>query len=108
MKRLCDLISYQEGRRDILNLQVGKGGEMSSVESLCQQGVLTDEEEVEERSHPYEVSCRIENHVNEDDERLETFITAEKDQRSILIIGGFKIFRPIIQGEASIYVTDET
>jgi hypothetical protein len=41
--------------------------------------VLTDEEEVEERSHPYEVSCRIVNHVNEDDDKLENFITAKKD-----------------------------
>jgi hypothetical protein len=36
VKRLGDLVSFQEGRRDILNFQVGKGGDMSSAESLCQ------------------------------------------------------------------------
>jgi hypothetical protein len=42
--------------------------------------------------------------VNEDDERLETFITEEKDQRCVLVIEGVKIFLPINRGEASIEI----
>jgi hypothetical protein len=44
--------------------------------------------------------------VNEDDEKLNTSITEEEDQRSILIIGGIQIFLPSSQGEASICVAD--
>jgi hypothetical protein len=39
--------------------------------------------------------------VNEDDEKLNTFTIQEEDQRSILIIGGIKIFLPNSQVEAS-------
>jgi hypothetical protein len=56
--------------------------------------VLTDGEEVEERPHPYEDSCGASSHVNEDDDKLKTSITKEKDQRSVLIIGGIQIFLP--------------
>jgi hypothetical protein len=49
-KGSMDLINCQEGRGDIPNFQVGKGGEMSSAEISC-QGVLIDEEEVEKRPH---------------------------------------------------------
>jgi hypothetical protein len=87
---------------------VGKGEDMSSAESSCQQGVLTDGEEVEERSHPYEDSCRVVSRVNEDDDKLETFITKEEDQRSILVIGGVEIFLPSSQGEASTDIADAT
>jgi hypothetical protein len=107
-KRSVDLINFQEGRGDIPIFQVGKGEEMSSVESSCQQGVLTDGKEVEERPHPYEYSCGIASHVNEDDEKLNTSVTEEEDQRSVLIIGGIKIFLPSSQGEASICVADAT
>jgi hypothetical protein len=41
-----------------------------------------------------EDSCGFSYHVNEDDEKLNTSITKEEDQRSILIIGGIKIFLP--------------
>jgi hypothetical protein len=92
-KGSVDLVNCQEGRGDIPNFQVGKGEEMSSAESSCQQGVLTDGEE-EERPHPYEDSCRTASHVNEDDDKLKTSITEEKDQRSILVIGGVEIFLP--------------
>jgi hypothetical protein len=44
--------------------------------------------------------------VNEDDEKLKTSITKEKDQRSILVIGGIQIFLPSSGGEASIGVAD--
>jgi hypothetical protein len=46
-------------------------------------------------------SCGFVDHVNEDNEKLNTSITKEKDQRSILITGGIKIFLPNIQGEVS-------
>jgi hypothetical protein len=69
---------------------VGREKEMRLSESLrssevssCQQGVLIDED-----------SCGFADHVNEDDEKLNTSITKEEDQRSILIIGGIKIFLP--------------
>jgi hypothetical protein len=75
-----DLIDFQEGRGDIPNLQVGKGEEdMSSNESSCQQGVLMDGEKAKERSHPYEDSCKVVSCVNEDDSKLENFITKEED-----------------------------
>lgn len=48
-----------------------------------------------------EDSCRFENHVNEYDEKLNTFTIQEEDQRSILIIGGIKTFLPNNQVEAS-------
>jgi hypothetical protein len=84
---------------------VGKGEEVILAKSSCQQGVLTDgEEEEEERPHAYEGSCGTENHVNEDDDKLETFITKGKDQRSVLVIGGVEIFLPSSQGEVSTYV----
>jgi hypothetical protein len=53
---------------------------------------LTDGKEVEERSHPYEDSCGISSHMNEDDEKLNTSITEEEDHRSVLVIGGIEIF----------------
>jgi hypothetical protein len=42
--------------------------------------------------------------VNEYDEKLNTYITKEDDQRSVLIIGGIKSFLPSSQVEASISV----
>jgi hypothetical protein len=85
---------------------VGKGEEMNSAESSCQQGVLTGEREAKERPHSYEDSCGVADHVNEDDEKLNTSITEEEDQRSVLIIGGIQIFLPTSQAEASIGVVD--
>jgi hypothetical protein len=55
----------------------------SSEVSSGQQGVLIDED-----------SCGFVDHVNEDDEKLNTSITKEEDQRSILIIGGIRVFLP--------------
>jgi hypothetical protein len=56
--------------------------------------VLTDEMEENERPHMYEYSCGVVGHVNEDDEKLNTSITEEDDQRHFLIIGGIQIFLP--------------
>jgi hypothetical protein len=58
---------------------VRKGEEMGLVESSCQQGMLVDGEKVEERPHPYEDSCGTASRVNEDDEKLNTSTTKEKD-----------------------------
>jgi hypothetical protein len=106
-KGSVDLVNCQVGRGDIPNFQVGKGGEMSSAESSHQR-VLTDEEEAEERPHSDEDSCGTVNHVNEDDEKLKTSTIEEKDQRTILIIGGVEIFLPRGRGEASTDVADAT
>jgi hypothetical protein len=105
-KRSVDLIDCQEGRGDIAIFQVGKGEKMSSAKSSFQQGALTDGKEAKERPHPYEDSCGIARHVNEDDEKLNTSITKEEDHRSILVIGGIKIFLQRSQGEAIISVAD--
>ena len=88
---------------------MGKGEEeMSSDESLCQQGVLTNEEEAKEILHPYEYSCGVVNHMNEDDNKLETCITKEKDQRRIIVIGGIEIVLPSSQGEVITGIADAT
>jgi hypothetical protein len=55
-----------------------------------------------------EDSCGFTNHVNEDDEKLNTSITKEEDQRSILIIGGIQIFLPDSPIEARACVADAT
>jgi hypothetical protein len=69
--------------------------------------VVTDVKEAEERPHPYEDSCGVEDHVNEDDQKLNTSTTKEKDKRCILIIGGIQIFFPISSVEASAQVAGE-
>jgi hypothetical protein len=95
-----DLIDCQESRGEILYFQVGKGIRIRLSESLRssevssdQQGVLIDE-----------YSCGFADHVNEDDEKLNTSTIREEYQRCILIIGGIKTFLPRSQVEASINV----
>jgi hypothetical protein len=68
--------------------------------------VLTYGEEKEERPHPYEYSFGTASRMSEDDDKLEAFITEEKYQRSILVIGGVKIFLPNNRGEVSMDVAD--
>jgi len=70
-----DLIDCQVGRREVPNFQVGRGKERRLSESIrssevisCQQGVLMDDD-----------SCGFSNHVNEDDEKLNTFTIQEED-----------------------------
>jgi hypothetical protein len=99
-----DLIDCQVGRREVPNCQVGRGKEMrlsesltDSIESSYQQGVLMDED-----------SCGFADHVNEDDEKLNTLTIQEEDQRSILIIGGIQIFLPDSPVEARACVADAT
>jgi hypothetical protein len=94
---------------------VGKGRKMrlseslrSSEESSYQKGMLTGDKEVEERHHLYEYSCGVAGHVNEADEKLNTSITEEEDQRNVLIVGGIQIFLPRSQAEASISVVGAT
>jgi hypothetical protein len=92
-----DLIDYQVGNRKFPSCQVGREKEVRLSESLrsskvssCQRGVLIDGD-----------SCGLEDHVNEDGDKLKTFTIHEEDQRSILIIGGIKIFLLNSQVEAS-------
>jgi hypothetical protein len=106
-KGSVDLINCQVGRGDIPDFQVGKGEEMSSAESSHQR-MLTDEEEAEGRPHSDGDSRGAASRVNEDDEKLQTSTIEEKDQGSILIIGGVEIFLPSGQGEASTDVADAT
>jgi hypothetical protein len=65
---------------------------MSSGEISCQQGVLTDGKEAEERPHTYEYSCVVASHVSDYDEKLKASITEGGDHRIILIIGGIELF----------------
>jgi hypothetical protein len=52
-------------------------------------------------------SCGFVDHVNGDDEKLNTSITKEEDQRSILIIGGIKIFLTSSQVKTSAHDESE-
>jgi hypothetical protein len=75
------IIEFHGGRREIPYRQVGEGEEMNSVESSYQKRVLIDEH-----------SCGFAEQVNEDNEKLNTPIGAEEDQRCVLIVGGIQIF----------------
>jgi hypothetical protein len=77
------LIEFHGGRREIPYHQVGEGEEINSVESSYQKGVLIDEH-----------SCGFADQVSEDDEKLNTPIAVEEDQRCVLIVGGIQIFLP--------------
>jgi hypothetical protein len=67
--------------------------------------VLTgEEEEVRDIPHKNKSSCGVADHMNEYDEKLNTSTIQEGDQRSILIIGGIRIFLPGIQAEDSMCV----
>jgi hypothetical protein len=92
-----DLIDFQESRgEETPSCQVGEENEgrlseslMNSAESSYQQGVLIGED-----------SYGFAEHVNEDDEKLDTLTIQEEDQRNILIIGGIEIFLPSSPVEA--------
>jgi hypothetical protein len=101
-KGSVDLIYFQVARRDIPYFQVGKGGEMRSVESS-----LTDEEEEGERPRSDGDSCRTVSRVNKDDEKLQNFIIEKDDQNIVMIIGGVKILLPSGRGEARTDVAEE-
>jgi hypothetical protein len=95
-----DLMDFQEGRTGIPIFQMGmgnmrlSGGLGIAKESFVQQGMLTDEMETKERPHLYEYSFGVADRVNEDDENLNTSITEEENQRSVLIVRGNQIFLP--------------
>ena len=65
--------------------------------SSGQQGVLRSED-----------SCGFSDHVNEDDDKLNTSTIKEENQRCILIIGGIEVFLPHSPDEASTCVADAT
>jgi hypothetical protein len=48
-----------------------------------------------------EDSCGFADHMNEYDDKLKTFTIQEEDQKSILMIGGIKVFLPDIQVKAN-------
>jgi hypothetical protein len=75
-----DLIDCQEGRGEIPIFQVGKGEEMRLSESL----------------------------KNSVGSSYQQGVLTEEDQRSVLIIGGIRIFLPTSQAEASICVAEAT
>jgi hypothetical protein len=104
-KGSMDLVNCQVGRRDIPDFQVGKDEEMRSDESSHQR-MLIDEEEAEGIPHSEGYLHGVASRVNEDDEKLQTSTIEEKDQGSILIIGGVEIFLPSGRGEASIDVVN--
>jgi hypothetical protein len=111
VRSIEDFIDCQEGNNENSYFQVGKGSKMrlseslkNSEESSYQQGMLTSGREAEERSHLYEYSCGFVDHVNEDDEKLNTSTVKEEYQMCILIIGGIKIFLPESQVDPSICV----
>jgi hypothetical protein len=86
MRSPVDIIDCQEGRGEILYFPVGKGSRMglsknlkSSEENSHQQGMLIGGREAEERPHLYEDSCGFVEHVNEDDEKLNTPTIKEED-----------------------------
>jgi hypothetical protein len=115
VRSIEDFIDCQEGNNENSYFQVGKGSKMrlseslnNSEESSYQQGMLTSGREAEERSHLYEYSCGFVDHVNEDDEKLNTSTVKEEYQMCILIIGGIKIFLPESQVDPSICVVYTT
>jgi hypothetical protein len=91
-----NLIDFHGSRGEIPYRQVGEGEEMNSVESSYQEGVLIDEH-----------SCGFADQVNEDDEKLNTPIAAEEDQRCVLIVGGIQIFLPNSPTETNTRVAHE-
>jgi hypothetical protein len=59
---------------------VGKGKEVNSAESSCHlRGLINEEEAEDEGPHSNGDSHGAANHVNEDDEKLKTFVIKEKD-----------------------------
>jgi hypothetical protein len=75
---------------------LGKGEEMRLSESIRDSGVSSGQQGVL-RS---EDSCGFVDHVNEDDDKLETCSIQTEDQKSILMIGGIKVFLPYSPIEA--------
>jgi hypothetical protein len=90
-----DLIDRQVGSREFPNCQVEKEKDMRLSENLRSLEVSSFQREMSIGEN----SCGYPDHVNEDDEELNTSIIKEEDQRSILIIGGIKIFLPNRQVE---------
>jgi hypothetical protein len=85
-----ELMRFQVSREEIPYCQVGKGKEVRLSESLRNSEVSSDQKRV----MIDEDSCGFTYHVKEDDEKLNTPIAEEEDQRCILIIGGIEIFLP--------------
>jgi hypothetical protein len=91
-----DLIDFHGARREIPYPQVGEREEMNLVESSYQKGVLIDEH-----------SCGFADQVNEENEKLNTPIAEEEDQRCVLIVGRIQIFLPNSPTETNTRVAHE-
>jgi hypothetical protein len=105
MRSLRDLENCQEGSESIPYCQMGRDEQMRLSESLINLEVdlnkhvqLTEDED----------SCGFPSHVNEDDDKLKNFTIREADLRSLIMIGGIKIFLPLSQGEEEIWVAYAT
>jgi hypothetical protein len=126
MRSLEDLRDCQEGREEIPNCQVGRGKEVRLSESLgssevssCQQGVLMEmgsidliDCQVGSRKIP---CCQVgkgeqmrltESLMNSEVSSDQQEELIEEDQKSILMIGGIKVFLPYSPVEASMCVVD--
>jgi hypothetical protein len=99
-----DLIDCQVGNRKFPNCQVGRGKELRLSESLRDSGVSSGQQGV----LISEDSCGFADHVNEDDDKLKTCTIQEEDQKSILMIGGIRVFLPDSPIEARACVADAT
>jgi hypothetical protein len=127
MRSLQNLEDCQEGRRRILDFQVGRDENLRLSESLMdsevssiQQGVLMKMGSVDliiyqesSKSIPY---CQMgrdeqmglsESLINSEvdlDQHVQ--LTKEEDQDNFLMIGGIHIFLPFSQGEVEVCVAD--
>jgi hypothetical protein len=99
-----DLIDFQVGNKKLLNFQVSKEKEMRLSKGLRGSGMSSGYQGV----LIYEDSCGFVDHVNEDNENLNTSITKEEDHRSVLIIGGIQIFLLDSPVEARACIADAT
>jgi hypothetical protein len=89
MRSLEDLIDYQEGREEIPYCQVGKGEQMRLNESIMNSGMSLDQrEELTEK-----MSSKVSSYQHGQ-------LIEKEDQKSILMIGGIRIFLPSRQNKA--------
>jgi hypothetical protein len=97
MGSLEDLIDCQVGRAEIPYFQVGKGEKMRLPESLMNSGMSLDQREELTEKMSSEVSSYQQGQLIE-----------KEDQKSILMIGGIKVFLPYSPVEASVCVANAT
>jgi hypothetical protein len=99
-----DLIDCQVCNRKFPNCQVGRGKKVILSESLRDSGVSSGQQGV----LISEDSCGFVDHVNEYDDKLKTCTIQKEDQKSILMIGGIRVFLSDSPIEARACVADAT